>query len=153
MKKFFTHNLVFLKLRASVLWALASAVDIIKSSDGVRTKHVEKLKNILNSWEDLWEESRNRKYTPLRQNQVTLPLPSRLHVALDTPHYEIIANTFRILLEASSESGVSDDLVKKIEVTLKDALEMVEKKTSDGKNANLVYRRENMEYVVNIVEV
>jgi hypothetical protein len=153
IKQFFTQNLVFLKLRTSVLWSLSAAVDIIKSSDGVRTKHVDQLKNILQNWEALCAESRTRNHVPLRQNQVTLPLPSRLHVALDTPHFEVVGNTFRVLLAAASECGAGEDLVKKIEGSLKTMMEMIEKRTEDEKNSNLVYRRETMEYVVNTVEV
>jgi hypothetical protein len=171
IKQFFTQNLVFLKLRTSVLWSLSAAVDIIKSSDGVRTKHVDQLKNILQNWEALCAESRTRNHVPLRQvtpaflhfncfliervvqNQVTLPLPSRLHVALDTPHFEVVGNTFRVLLAAASECGAGEDLVKKIEGSLKTMMEMIEKRTEDEKNSNLVYRRETMEYVVNTVEI
>jgi hypothetical protein len=92
-------------------------------------------------------------YRKVVQNQVTLPLPSRLHVALDTPHFEVVGNTFRVLLAAASECGAGEDLVKKIEGSLKTMMEMIEKRTEDEKNSNLVYRRETMEYVVNTVEV
>lgn len=133
-----------------MLWALQAAVDIVKSSDGVRTKYMDQLNTSLKNWEELCRE---KKYTPLPQNQVTLPLPSRLHVALDTPHFEVVGSMFRFLLAVVSEVCSGEELVEKIESGVKEMIQLIEKRMKDEKNTHLVYRRETMEYIVNIVEV
>lgn len=61
----------FLKMRASIVWAMSAALDIVKSTDGMRNKNIESLKGVLKDWEDLEKEIRNANYSSIKQVNVT----------------------------------------------------------------------------------
>lgn len=81
-----------------------------------------------------------------------MPLPSRLHIALETPH-EVVIDIFKILLNISLESKTFDVSVKNIDASLKKMKDEIVARTSNEMNGNFMFRRETMEYIVNAVEV
>lgn len=67
IKSLFVQDVNFLKLRASIVWAMSAALDIVKSTDRTRNKNIEALKDVLKDWEDLEEQVRNANYEPIKQ--------------------------------------------------------------------------------------
>lgn len=67
IKDHFDQNIIFLKLKSHIVWSLAAGVDILRSSDGVRSKHMDRLKNILDEWRQILEKEKTKNRTPLRQ--------------------------------------------------------------------------------------
>ncbi|KAL3271625.1 hypothetical protein HHI36_022099 [Cryptolaemus montrouzieri] len=53
VRNLFAQDLDFLKLRTHIIWAMTAALDILKSTDGIRQTHVQKLKKVLEDWKVL----------------------------------------------------------------------------------------------------
>lgn len=67
IKLLFEQDVSFLKLRASIVWAMSAALDIVKSTDGTRNKNVELLKGVLKDWDTLEKDIKAQNYTPIKQ--------------------------------------------------------------------------------------
>lgn len=81
-----------------------------------------------------------------------MPLPSRLHIALETPH-EIVIDIFKILLNICLENKTLDGFAKNINDSLNKMRDFIVTRTSNEMNSHLMFRRETMEHIVNVVEV
>ncbi|KAI4454836.1 n-terminal acetyltransferase-related [Holotrichia oblita] len=156
IKLLFEQDVSFLKLRASIVWAMSAALDIVKSTDGTRNKNVELLKGVLKDWDTLEKDIKTTNYTPIKQNQVTLPLPSRLHGYLEVPYFKILGTLYQFFIHiAVEEVETSNGIVSDMKNTLDDMLNAIENRIeSHGKSSDPLWlQRVIMERVVNITEV
>ncbi|KAJ8977006.1 hypothetical protein NQ317_018376 [Molorchus minor] len=146
-KALFEQDVIFLKLRTSLLWSMSSAVDIAKSLDGTRQKHIQTLRNVLSEWKHLHDQTVLQNFVPINQGILTLPLPSRLHGALEAPYISLISTFFELLITLGSENiDKSSEIIKSIEEELCSLVKFVEDNTLKNK-------RKSMELVVNCVEI
>ncbi|CAG9862424.1 unnamed protein product [Phyllotreta striolata] len=149
----FLQNIRFLKLRSFVLTGMASAVNIVKSLDGVRQEHVQTLKKLLEDWRSLYEQTVQDNLVPIKQSILPLPLPSRLHGALLAPYYSVFTSFFEFLLAISSDdSNLLDKRTKIVEDEL-DKLTNVLRENTLKKSNDFFDKRKSMEIAVNCVEI
>lgn len=86
------------------------------------------------------------------QNQITLPLPSRLHNHLLCPYHHIISNFFHLLISlALEDTTASCSTLKTVKESLAAMLDSVRGRISEA--STFSSKRDAMEYVVNCVEV
>ncbi|XP_056635137.1 phagocyte signaling-impaired protein [Diorhabda sublineata] len=152
-KALFQQDLRFLKLRSFILYAIAHAIEIVKSLDGTREQHIKDLKKLLVEWGSLYNQSINDKFVPIKQGLLPLPLPSRLHGALEVPYFIVFNSFFELFLSLISDdnkliekctNSVIDEITKLTEVLKENTL----KKSND-----FFDKRKSMEVVVNCVEI
>lgn len=90
VRALFEQDVRFLKLRTSVLWGISSAIDIIKSVDGTRQKHIASLRNTLSEWKSLHEQTVSDNFVPISQvstkNGVRLDFFLTIFVFLEHSH-------------------------------------------------------------------
>ncbi|KAJ8964379.1 hypothetical protein NQ314_004944 [Rhamnusium bicolor] len=151
IKALFEQDIRFLKLRTPVLWSMASAIDIIKSVDGTRQKHIETLRSTLCDWKKLYQQTVSDNFIPINQGLVILPLPSRLHGALEAP-YSIISTFFEFLISLSSDDSEACLVcIRNIEDEFSNLTKFVEENTLKKSN-DFQDKRKSMELAVNCVE-
>lgn len=81
---------------------------------------------------------------------MTIPLPSRLHAALNCPTYDILCGFFKIFLT------LSKDNINSFNLDVIDALSKLSTFVEDNTmkvSSDFQQRRQSMEIVVNCVEV
>lgn len=66
-KSLFKQNVRFLELRVSALIGVSYSINVVKSTDGTREKHVDKLKDFLKNWKDLYDSVINEKFQPIQE--------------------------------------------------------------------------------------
>lgn len=86
------------------------------------------------------------------QNQITLPLPSRLHNHLICPYHQIITNLFNLLISLATEDlNTSNAVLQTITESFNDMSNTIKEKISNS--ATFWLKRDTMEFVVNCVEI
>ncbi|XP_074040327.1 phagocyte signaling impaired [Leptinotarsa decemlineata] len=152
-KQLFEQDKCFVKLRTFILFSMANAVEIVKSFDGTRQKHVESLKTVLEEWKIFHDKTDSAKFEPIQQGLLPLPLPSRLHGALEAPYFSVFKSFFEFFL-----SLISDDLeytkccTKSVENELSNLTEFLRESTLRRSN-DFLDKRKSMELAVNCVEI
>lgn len=139
-----------------MLSALKSCLDIIKSIDDMRQKHLEDLKKILKDWDELYTNVSENNLASLRQNQITLPFPSRLHGLLKIPYIETIMQFLKILEFVCTENlDEIQKLTKSVDNNLSKLVLFISDVIHRQNSSKDSYwgRREALEYVVNVHEV
>lgn len=63
----YEQDLAFLKLRTQILYATSAAVSVVKSTDGVRQKGVDELRDVLQKWGELYTKMLQANHVPIRQ--------------------------------------------------------------------------------------
>ncbi|XP_050315955.1 phagocyte signaling-impaired protein [Anthonomus grandis grandis] len=147
----FEQDLRFLKMRTHILWTLHAGIEILKSMDGSRQKHIESLRALLKDWTELEEDARTNYSKPVPEDLIAYPAPSRLHGYLDTPYRQSIS--------AVLEFFVSLSLDVKVEETCRDAklqfeslVQTLEKKVISD-SSDFREKRKGLELLVNHLEV
>ncbi|KRT80487.1 hypothetical protein AMK59_8549, partial [Oryctes borbonicus] len=107
-------------------------------------------------WDSLEKDIRNASHVPIPQDQVTLPLPSRLHAHLDVPYFKILGTLYQFYIHiAAEEMDTSNGIENDVKNTLDEVINGIEYRiNSDCKSADpLWHQRVTMERVVNVTEV
>lgn len=66
-KSLFKQNVRFLQLRVSALIGVSISIHIVKSSDGTREKHLDRLKAFLKDWKDLHDSVVKEEFEPIQE--------------------------------------------------------------------------------------
>lgn len=66
-KSLFKQNVNFLQLRVAALISISVSINIVKSSDGIRQKHLDKLKSVLNDWKNLYDSVIKENIEPIQE--------------------------------------------------------------------------------------
>ncbi|KAG5875825.1 hypothetical protein JTB14_017256 [Gonioctena quinquepunctata] len=152
-KQLFEQNKYFLKLRTYILFAMATAVEIVKSLDGTRQKHMESLKNILKEWKTLHDHTVSTNFEPVQEGLLPLPLPSRLHGALEASYFSIFNSFFEFFLSLiNDDSECTIQCTKCIEKELTRLTDFLRETTLKRSN-DFLDKRKSMELAVNCVEI
>ncbi|KAJ8921252.1 hypothetical protein NQ315_013724 [Exocentrus adspersus] len=153
VNELFVQDIRFLQLRTSILWSLSSAIDVVRSLDGTRQKHIDSLRNVLSEWKKLYSDTVSDNFIPINQNIVTLPLPSRLHGAIEAPYLSVISTFYEFLISLSLEDfEKSSNCTNDIEKELSHLAKFVKDNTL-GKSNDFQDKRKSMELVVNCIEI
>lgn len=67
MKSLFKQNVRFLQLRVSALIGVSISIRIVKSTDGTREKHLDRLKTFLKDSKDLYDSVINEKFERIQE--------------------------------------------------------------------------------------
>ncbi|CAG9821462.1 unnamed protein product [Phaedon cochleariae] len=152
-KALFEQDVRFLRLRTSILWTMAAAVDIVKSLDGDRQRHVEALRNALDQWKALHQKTLSDNFPPIQQNLLPLPMPSRLHGSLAAPYCPVFSSFLDFFLSMmGNDSHHTMECVKCIEEELDKLTDFLRDATIKKSN-DLMARRKSLELAVNCVEI
>lgn len=66
-KSLFKQNVKFLQLRVLALISVSVSINIVKSSDGNREKHLDKLKSVLSDWKNLYNSVIKENIEPIQE--------------------------------------------------------------------------------------
>lgn len=66
-KSLFKQNVKFLQLRVLALICISVSINIVKSSDGIREKHLDKLKSVLQDWKNLYDSVIKENIEPIQE--------------------------------------------------------------------------------------
>ncbi|KAK4877771.1 hypothetical protein RN001_010277 [Aquatica leii] len=156
IKELFIQNVQFLKLRTHILWALSASVNVVKSQESTRNTCIDTLKGVIKDWSDIYYKISSSKTAPIKQNLVTMPLPSRLHSHLNCRYFEILAQLFNLLVNIATEDVKSyNSIVLDVQNNFRDLTRDVVNVVDQLKQSNDFYwnRRHVLEIVVNTVEI
>ncbi|XP_044764345.1 phagocyte signaling-impaired protein [Coccinella septempunctata] len=152
IKTLFEQDVDFLKLRAQVVYATITALEIAKATTGIQEAQLDKLERIVEEWGDLEKCVRKKDYKPFSRDRITLPLPSRIHCALECPYQTILGNLFKFLVGlVKQEKEIYDELLTVIKTELNNLIENVDSMIKQ--TVDFLQLRTTMEFVVNNVEI
>lgn len=111
MQLFYTMNIFLLgfyfcfqerevaRIRATIVWGMTTALEILKSSEENREQFCKQLSDVVKNFENVFENINSRDdLKPLVHNQLCLPLPSRLQSHLSVPYRDIIGSLFKVTM-------------------------------------------------------
>ncbi|CAG9767813.1 unnamed protein product [Ceutorhynchus assimilis] len=153
IKQLYIQDLKFLKLRTHILWSLSCGIEVLKSLDGTRQKHIESLQKILKDWKDLEDDVRENNLKPISEDLIAYPPPSRLHSFLQTSYRTSIKAfmDFFLALAADNEQE-ADSTCKNAELELESLTQRLEKIVMTAAS-DFREKRKAMELFVNSLEV
>ncbi|XP_030755223.1 phagocyte signaling-impaired protein [Sitophilus oryzae] len=152
IKTLFAQDLNFLKLRTHILWSLSAGLEVLRSVDGTRQQNIASMRQILKDWEDLENNVKKCDLTPISEDSVSYPLPSRLHAFLDTP-FRPIVTLFLSFFEFLTLDN-SDEIEKASKATQEELSRLTEtlEKKLNTKSSDFREKRKGVERIVNTVE-
>ncbi|KAK5638702.1 hypothetical protein RI129_012997 [Pyrocoelia pectoralis] len=156
IKNLFTQNVQFLKLRTHILWSLSASINIIKSHESTKNSCIDTLKGVVKDWADIYYKISSTKSVPIKQNLVTLPLPSRLHSHLNCRYFEILGQLFNLFVNIAVEDTTNcSTIVTDVENNFKCLTnEVVEGVEQQNQSSDCYWKRRSvLETVVNAVEI
>ncbi|XP_028138711.2 phagocyte signaling-impaired protein [Diabrotica virgifera virgifera] len=152
-KDLFEQDIWFLKLRSSVLLGIAHGIEIVKSIDGTRSECIKALRKLLDEWKSIYEEILDKKIAPIQQGLLPLPLPSRLHGALEVPYFTVFSSFFEFLISLTSDDNESVEKCTSCVVDELTKLTEVLKNHTLKKPHDFLDKRKSLEIAVNCVEI
>ncbi|XP_018335486.1 phagocyte signaling-impaired protein isoform X2 [Agrilus planipennis] len=157
MKLLVEQDMALLRLRFLLVRSFSISLDIVKSSDGVRSKHVEDLRDVLKDWKNTHSKVAEKHYKMFETICVAYPLPSHLHAYLELPFSECLIRVFDLFCAVATEvftddiSALSKDVCTSLS-RLVDNISRTIKVQNESKDC--LWNAANvLEQVVNTVEV
>lgn len=178
IQSLYDQNMKCLKLRHKIILAISEVIKVGKSTDGVRSKHLGNLTNIVKDWMESFKTISKNVSPPLTQvhifnissygnnsltvtilslfqSLINMPLPSRLHAFQKAPYVDVLGEFFKLIEVVASDGEKIMENANGIQDAMKNIVEDIVKAIDDQNNSTDFYwgNREILEYVVNIVEV
>lgn len=153
VEKIFAQDHTFLKLRTYILWSLSAGIEVLKSLDGTRQKNIEYLNQMLKDWKEMEQSVRESDLTPICEDLIAYPLPSRLQGFLDTPYRPTLTALLEFFLSLTVDNlGDAEVMCKKAQLEMETVSLSLEQKIMN-ESSDFRKKRKEMELAVNTVEV